>query len=101
MSAHTADSQVHFELPRLSYIDAKWEEPSLRAPAAASRKRGLADRLSRLVAAFVAWRRDREAFAELSSMSAYQLQDIGLSRTDIGRAFAPALNEDLRQRGRS
>jgi uncharacterized protein YjiS (DUF1127 family) len=104
MSAHTAKSQFSFELPSLSYIDAKWEEPSLRAPTVtprAARKGGLAAWLSRQVAAYAAWRLDREAAAELSAMSDRELLDIGLSRSDVDRAFAPAYNQDLRQRGAS
>src|ERR1700759_57341 len=81
MSAHIADSQFSFELPSLSYIDAKWEEPSLRAPAPARqtlRDTGLAAWLSRQVAALVAWYRNGEAAAELAAMSDYELADIGL-----------------------
>jgi uncharacterized protein YjiS (DUF1127 family) len=102
MSAHTADSQFSFQLPSLSYIDAKWEEPSLRTPVAptrAVRKGGLAAWLSRQVGAFVAWRRDSEAAGELFAMSDRELMDIGLTRADTGRVFTPAFNEDLRQRG--
>ncbi len=102
MSAHTADSQFSFQLPTMSYIDAKWEEPSLRAlpvPERLARKGGLASWLSHQVAAFVAWRRDSEAADELGLMSDRELMDIGLTRADLGRVFAPGLNEDLRQRG--
>jgi uncharacterized protein YjiS (DUF1127 family) len=101
MSVHTADSQFSFSLPSLSYIDAKWEEPNLRTAATPSvvRKGGLAAWLSRQAAAFVAWRRDSEAASELYAMSDRELTDIGLSRTDIGRIFEPAFNDDLRQRG--
>jgi uncharacterized protein YjiS (DUF1127 family) len=102
MSVHTAESQLTFELPSMSYIDAKWEEPSLRAAAAAPnvvRKGGLAAWLSRQVAAFVAWRRDSEAASELAAMSDRELMDIGLGRADLARVFQPAYNEDLRQRG--
>ncbi len=102
MSAHTADSQFTFQLPSLSYIDAKWEEPNLRAPTAAPqavRKTGLAASLSHFVASFVAWRRDRTAVAELSAMSDRELMDIGVSRCDVGRAFNRDFNADLRQRG--
>jgi len=104
MSANTADSRFSFELPSLSYIDAKWEEPNLRAPAAPSRperRGGVAGWLSRQVAAFSAWRREQEAAAELSSMSDRELMDIGLSRGDVRRAFTQAFNVDLRQRGRN
>jgi uncharacterized protein YjiS (DUF1127 family) len=102
MSVHTADSKFAFELPSMSYIDAKWEEPNLRAPATAPRdvrKGGLATWLSRKIAAFVAWRRDSEAAGELAAMSDRELLDIGLSRADMGRVFDPAFNKDLRQRG--
>jgi uncharacterized protein YjiS (DUF1127 family) len=102
MSAHTADSHS-FKLPSLSYIDAKWEEPNLTAPVVAARRA----RSSRVAAwlvgrveAFRIWRRDREAAAELASMSNYELMDIGLTRSDLSRVFDPAFNEDLRSRGR-
>jgi uncharacterized protein YjiS (DUF1127 family) len=102
MSAHTAESQFSFQLPSLSYIDAKWEEPSLRTPVAptrAVRKGGLTAWLSRQVGAFVAWRRDSQAAGELSAMSDRELMDIGLGRADVARVFQPAYNDDLRQRG--
>jgi uncharacterized protein YjiS (DUF1127 family) len=104
MSVHTANSKLSFELPSMSYIDAKWEEPNLRAPATVSgdvRKGGLAAWLSRQVAAFSAWRRDNEAAGELSAMSDRELLDIGLSRADVRRVFDSGFNEDLRQRGAS
>ncbi|HEX3575664.1 MAG TPA: DUF1127 domain-containing protein [Rhodopila sp.] len=102
MSAQTADSQYAFRLPSLSYIDAKWEEPNLRTAAAASpaiRKPGLAAWVSRRVAAFIAWYDEREAAAELASMSDRELMDIGVSRSDLARVFDPAFNKDLRERG--
>jgi uncharacterized protein YjiS (DUF1127 family) len=102
MSAHTANTQFSFELPSMSYIDAKWEEPNLRTPAAAPsvvRKGGLAAWLSRRLAAFQAWNLDRQASAELLSMTDRELMDIGLSRSDVPRVFAPAFNADLQQRG--
>jgi uncharacterized protein YjiS (DUF1127 family) len=102
MSAHTANSQFSFQLPSMSYIDAKWEEPNLRTPVGTPgsvQKGGLATWLSRRIAAIAAWRRDSAAAAELSSMSERELLDIGLTRADLGRVFSPAFNEDLRQRG--
>jgi uncharacterized protein YjiS (DUF1127 family) len=102
MSAHTADSQFSFQLPSMSYIDAKWEEPNLRTPSVSSsvpRQGGFAAWLSRQIAGVLAWRRDSEAAAELSSMSDRELLDIGLSRGDLGRVFAPDFSADLRQRG--
>ncbi len=100
MGVHTADSQFYFKLPSLSYIDAKWEEPNLRAPATApAHKAGLAGWLSGCITAFQAWRRDREAAAELAAMSSRELMDIGLSHSDLSRVFDPACNNDLRTRG--
>ena len=99
MSAHTADSQFSFQLPSLSYIDARWEEPALREPAAA-RKGGLAAWFSRQIANVVAWRRDSVAFAELSTLTDHELMDIGLNRADLSRVFRPEFNNDLIQRGK-
>jgi uncharacterized protein YjiS (DUF1127 family) len=100
MSVHIADSQLSFHLPTLSYIDAKWEEPTLRAQAGVSRRQtGVAAWLSHQVSAFATWRRDREAAAELAAMSDHELMDIGLSRSDIFRVFDKEANQDLRQRG--
>ena len=102
MSVQTVDSHFSFELPSMSYINARWEEPNLRIPATSPGsvpKGGIAAWLSRQVAVFAAWRLDTEAAGELSLMSDRELMDIGLSRADIGRVFNRALNEDLRQRG--
>jgi uncharacterized protein YjiS (DUF1127 family) len=102
MSAHIAKSQISFQLPSLSYIDVKWEEPSLRevdTTSKAVRSTGLAAWLSRQVAALVAWRRNSEAAAELQAMSDYELADIGLSRSDLSRVFEPGFSPELYQRG--
>jgi uncharacterized protein YjiS (DUF1127 family) len=102
MNAQIADSQFSFHLPSMSYIDAKWEEPSLRAPATAPRRArnsGLTPWLSRRVAAVVAWRRDVEAADELLAMSDRELQDIGVSRADMVPVSVPTFNQHLRQRG--
>jgi uncharacterized protein YjiS (DUF1127 family) len=99
MSARTANQTFNFQLPSLSYIDAKWEEPSLRVPAqstAAPAKTGL---VSRLMAGYRVWQRTRQARDEFSLMSDYELADIGLSRADVHRVFDPALNQDLQHRG--
>ena len=114
MSVHTADSKFSFQLPNLSYIDAKWEEPNLRTPDVAQstirratirratvRDGGLAAWLSRQISAFVAWNRESNAARELAALSDRELMDIGLNRADLGRVFNPAFNEDLRQRGAS
>lgn len=102
MSAHTADSQFSFQLPSLSYIDADWEEPSLRVPAGAHqsvRETDVAAWLSQQVAAVVSWYRNQEAAAELAAMSDYELADIGLTRSDLSRVFTAGFNQDLYQRG--
>jgi uncharacterized protein YjiS (DUF1127 family) len=103
MSVHTADSQFSFRLPSLSYIDAKWEEPELRAATAKAipaRKTGFNGWVAARIAAFQTWRRDSQAATELAGMSEHELMDIGISRADVSRAFDPAFNEDLRKRGR-
>ncbi len=102
MSAHIAKSQFSFELPSLSYIDARWEEPSLREAVAAPKvvgSTGIAAWVSRQVAALVAWRRNNEAAAELRTMSDRELADIGLCRSDLSRVFQPGFSQDLYQRG--
>ena len=102
MSVRTANSEFSFHLPKLSYIDAKWEEPDLWAHAEAARparKTDLFNWLSRRMQAIAAWRRDRRAIAELAAMSDYELKDIGVSRSDLLRAFDPAWSRDLAQRG--
>lgn len=101
MSAHTVHQTFSFQLPSLSYIDAKWEEPNLRAPTQlhdAARKLAL---VARIKEAIQARRQARQAVAEFAGMSDYELADIGLSRSDIHRVFNPAFNQDLRQRGRA
>jgi uncharacterized protein YjiS (DUF1127 family) len=96
MSAHLGDSQFSFRLPSLSYIDASWEEPELRAakpvPARASVVRAL-------IAAFRGWLRDNQAAAELGAMSDRELLDIGIGRADLQRVFDPAHSAELRYRG--
>ena len=102
MSVHTANSEFRFELPSLSYVDVRWEEPNLRTPADPQepvRKAGLASWFTRRIAAFLAWRRDQQAMSELTMMSDHQLADLGIGRSDVLRIFDPAFNADLRQRG--
>jgi uncharacterized protein YjiS (DUF1127 family) len=102
MSAHTADSQFSFRLPSLSYVDASWEEPDLRAAAAQpsiARKAGLRAWLAARAAAFRTWQRDNQAAGELGMMTDRELMDIGISRSDLNRVFDPALSADLGQRG--
>jgi uncharacterized protein YjiS (DUF1127 family) len=69
-----------------------------RTPGTA-RKTGLAAWLSRQMPGFIAWRRDRKAIAELSTMTERELMDIGLTRGDLSRVFESAFSQDLRQCG--
>ena len=100
MNAQTPNSQLAFQLPSMSYIDAKWEEPNLREmPVRGIRKAGLAGWLAGRISAFRAWRLERQALAELEGMTNRELMDIGLNRADLNRVFNPAYNADLRGRG--
>jgi uncharacterized protein YjiS (DUF1127 family) len=102
MSGHTVNQKFQFELPTLSYIDAKWEEPNLRAAAEDRRpahQTGLMAWFSVRLDAYRAWRRTQRSIAELGTMSDYELGDIGLTRSDLGRVFDPSFNDDLRRRG--
>jgi len=101
MSVQTFNSKFKFELPSLSYIDAKREEPNLRSPAETGfpvRKTGFAGWLARRADAIKSWRGDSRAATELAMMSDHDLMDIGISRSDLNRVFKPQFNEDLRQR---
>jgi len=93
MSAPLAKNQMAFELPKLSYVDTRWEEPTVATPAAPVPERGLWAR-------FLAWRAETRALAELNNMSDRELYDVGLNRGDFDRVFDNRLNGDLRARGR-
>lgn len=101
MSAHTANNNFDFHLPSLSYVDAKWEEPNLRAQAQTANFAPKANFFARMMAGYRDWRRNRQAMVEFAGMTDYELADIGLSRSDVYRVFDPALSEDLQFRGRS
>jgi uncharacterized protein YjiS (DUF1127 family) len=94
-------SQMAFELPRLSYIDTRWEEPATEAPFEPARERGFASWFARRRAALKTWREDARARAELNSMSDRELFDIGLNRGDLDRVFDDRLNQDLLMRSRA
>jgi uncharacterized protein YjiS (DUF1127 family) len=101
MAAHTANQNFSFQLPSLSYVDAKWEEPNLHTPVqAAARGASPTGMLARLFARYRDWQRARQAMAEFSGMSDYELADIGLSRSDVHRVFDPSLCQDLEFRGK-
>jgi uncharacterized protein YjiS (DUF1127 family) len=98
MNAHSPNSQFAFQLPSMSYIDAKWEEPELRSTPASvgSRRRG---RIAALIAAFKEWRERQQALIALRGMTDRELKDIGLTRGDLGRVAQGDLMDQLHARG--
>jgi len=93
-------SQLAFELPPLSYIDTRWEEPDVQPAVVPVRKHGFASWIAARAAAFRTWRENARALAELSGMSDRELFDVGLTRGDLHRVFDDRLNQDLLERSR-
>jgi uncharacterized protein YjiS (DUF1127 family) len=93
-------SQLAFELPPLSYIDTRWEEPVARPATTPVRKHGFASWVAARVLTLRTWRENARALAELSAMSDRELIDVGLTRGDLHRVFDHRLNQDLLDRGR-
>jgi uncharacterized protein YjiS (DUF1127 family) len=100
MSAPMTKSQLAFELPPLSYIDTRWEEPDVHPVSVPVRKHGFASWIAARVAAFRTWRENARALAELRGMSDRELLDVGLNRGDCQRIFDSRFNSDLLTRGR-
>jgi uncharacterized protein YjiS (DUF1127 family) len=98
MSAPMTKSQLAFELPSLSYIDTRWEEPAVQPAILPVRKHGVASWIAARVAAFRTHRENARALAELSRMSDRELFDVGLTRGDLLRMFDDRLNQDLLER---
>lgn len=102
MSAPITKSQLGFDLPKLSYVDASWEEPNLRAPASRAaipaRTGGLGDVLANILGSYRAWRERQTALAELMAMTDRELMDIGLNRGDLPRVFAASHRRALEVR---
>jgi uncharacterized protein YjiS (DUF1127 family) len=94
-------SQMAFELPSLSYIDTRWEEPVVQPIAPPIRERGFASWIASRVAAYRTWRANARALTELSYMSDRELSDVGLNRGDFPRMFDERFNQDLVSRGRA
>jgi uncharacterized protein YjiS (DUF1127 family) len=94
MSSLTTKSQIAFELPNLTYVDARLEEANFRAPVLPGKPHGLRG----WIAAFHAWREKQIAINELEMMSDRELADIGLNRADVHRVFDDSFNHDLRDR---
>ena len=100
MSAPMTKSQMAFELPRLSYIDTRWEEPEVQPAVEPVRDHGFASWIAARVAAYRTWRENARARAELNNMTERELVDVGLNRGDLDRIFDDRFNQDLLERSR-
>jgi uncharacterized protein YjiS (DUF1127 family) len=100
MSAPLTKDQMAFELPRLSYIDTRWEEPAVQPIPLPAREHGFASWIAARVDAFRTSRANARALAELSKMTDRELFDVGLNRGDFDRIFDRRYNADLLTRGR-
>ena len=101
MSAPLTKSQMAFDLPKLSYIDTRWEEPTVQPAAEPVREHGFGSWIANQIAAFRGWRAQTRAMTELHHMSDRELFDVGLNRGDFDRIFDNRYNKDLRSRGRA
>ena len=101
MSAPLTKSQMAFELPRLSYIDTRWEEPDAAPADEPVRKPEFRGWFAAAVAAFRKWRENERAMSQLVNMSDRELFDVGLNRGDFDRIFDDRYNRDLRSRKRA
>jgi len=99
MSAPMTKSQMAFDLPKLTYIDTRWEEPAVQPLVQPVREGGFSTWFAALAESFRAWRNHARAMAELGGMSDRELMDVGLNRGDIDRIFDDRFNQDLRSRG--
>ena|ERR1700674_3737701 len=100
MSAPLTKSQMAFDLPKLSYIDTRWEEPQVQVAPQPVRKHGFASWVASRINAFRTWRARSRAMAELSRMTDRELFDVGLNRGDFDRIFDDRFNRDLLERSR-
>ena len=95
MSAPMTKSQMAFELPHLSYIDTRWEEPMAPPAVEPVRKHGFASWVAARVAAYRNWRENARTLAQLNNMTDRELADVGLNRGDFERIFDDRCNQDL------
>ncbi len=95
MTASFDKTQMSFELPKLSYVDASWEERTITEAEQAEKPSRFANWLAGRIAAFRAWRERDAAMSELAMMTDRELSDIGLTRHDVGRVFTPEFHEDM------
>jgi len=101
MSAPMTKSQMAFELPRLSYIDTRWEEPAVQPATEPARDHDFASWIAARVEAYRTWRANARAIVELSNMTDRELFDVGLNRGDVARVFDGRFNQDLLLRSRA
>jgi len=98
MSAPLTKSQMAFDLPKLSYIDTRWEEPAVQLVAQPEPQHRFASWIAARIAGFRTWRENARAYSELNNMSDRELYDVGLNRGDLERIFDDRFNQDLRSR---
>jgi len=94
-------SQLAFELPPLSYIDTRWEEPVVQPAAEPARRHGWIGWIAARLEAYSTWRENARSLAELHRMTDRELIDVGLNRGDLDRIFDNRFNRDLRLRNRA
>ncbi|MGE0417440.1 MAG: DUF1127 domain-containing protein [Acetobacteraceae bacterium] len=97
MSAPIAKSQIAFELPKLSYVDARLEEPNLLQRPMEQPKQGFGAWIAGRISALARWNRDHEQAAELYSMTDRELMDMGLSRGDIPGVVSGQYSKELNE----
>jgi uncharacterized protein YjiS (DUF1127 family) len=87
MNAPITKDQFTFSLGNATYVDYLYDEPP--ATVVEPHKHGIAEWLSRTVAALVEWRHRQVVMQEMQMMSDRELADIGLSRADLPYVFDP------------
>lgn len=97
VTAQFSKDQFDFSLGNASYVDYLYEEPAARVVEAP--KVGFVQLLKRAVAAVAEWRRRQAVLQEMQLLTERELNDIGLTRSDLPRVFDPAFAAD-RARGR-
>ncbi len=98
MSAPISKTQFSLDVPNLSYVNAKWEEPNLAAAQTVEKPHGFTSWLGGLVTAFRVWRQRDIALGELSMMTDRELMDIGLTRGDLGHVFSANFRREMGNR---
>lgn len=97
MTVQLTKSNLAFELPRQTYINARLEEPNLFAETVTPARQGVFAWIAARVAAITAWNQQAAQAAELYAMTDRELDDIGVNRGDVGRMFSTNHARDLRE----